>query len=144
MQMIPRLSRSRVARACVSLDGLLATGLFRALSDPNRARLVVALAGKCGDSSVGELAECLTVDVSVVSRHLARLREAGVLHAHRQGKEVRYSILFSSVAETLRRIADAIDECCPRRAGVRVEGRCVGGPARVSVRSRVTDKREER
>lgn len=104
---------SNVRRACLTLEELLGEGLFRALADANRARLLIALAGKCRDCSVKELAECLTVDVSVVSRHLARLRAAGVLQAEKRGKEVRYSIPHARLAEILRAIADAISECCP-------------------------------
>ena len=140
MHMTVRPPKARVARACVSLDGLLGTGLFKALSDPNWARLLVALAGKCRDCSVGELAQCLTVDASVVSRHLAQLREAGVLHAERSGKEVRYSIVLTRFAETLRGIADAIDECCPPGASACMENQCGCGPARVTKTSKTTHK----
>lgn len=134
MHMKQRRSRPRVDQACDALDELLASGLFKALSDPNRARLLVALAGKCRDCSVGELAQCLTVDVSVVSRHLAQLRAAGVLHAEKRGKEVRYSILFSRLSETLRGIADAIDDCCPPEMDGCSSASCGCAPAGVTQR----------
>jgi ArsR family transcriptional regulator len=129
-----------VDRACDSLDELLGSGLFKALSDPNRARLFVALAGKCRDCSVGELGQCLTVDVSVVSRHLAQLRAAGVLHAEKRGKQVRYSILFTRLGETLRGIADAIDECCPPGMDGCSGGSCGCAPTAITQRKKTTHK----
>ncbi len=54
------------------------------------------------------------MDISVVSRHLATLRDAGVLQAERRGKEVFYTLKASSLVSTLRAIADAIETCCGR------------------------------
>jgi ArsR family transcriptional regulator len=100
-----------------SLEELLSHQLFKALGDPNRLRLILALVERCRTCTVGELAKCLTVDVSVVSRHLAMLRAAGVLRAERQGKQVLYTIQFDHLAETLRGIADAIEACNPSNFG---------------------------
>jgi ArsR family transcriptional regulator, arsenate/arsenite/antimonite-responsive transcriptional repressor len=96
------------------LEELLSHHLFKALADPNRIRLLLLLAERCRTCSVGELAGCLTVDVSVVSRHLAILRAAGVLKAKKQGKEVHYALQYEHLAETLRGIGDAIGACAPR------------------------------
>ena len=50
------------------VDGLLDVELFRALADPTRVRLLACLI-KCGRGcTVGEVAECCAVDLSVVSR----------------------------------------------------------------------------
>lgn len=95
------------------LEGLLSHQLFKALGDPNRITLLLMLVEQCRTCTVGELAQCLTVDVSVVSRHLALLRAAGVLRAVKQGKHVYYAIQYDHLAETLRGIADAIEACRP-------------------------------
>lgn len=100
-----------------SLEELLSHQLFKALGDPNRIRLILALVERCRTCTVGELAECMTVDASVVSRHLALLRAAGVLKAEKRGKQVLYTIQFDHLAETLRGIADAIEACNPIRFG---------------------------
>lgn len=91
------------------LDVVLPHQLFRALADPTRVRLVNLLAERCRSCSVSELAECLDVDLSVVSRQLALLRAAGVLRATKTGRSVLYEIQFDAVAEVLRGIADALD-----------------------------------
>jgi DNA-binding transcriptional ArsR family regulator len=100
-----------------ALEELLSHQLFKALADPNRIRLLLLLAERCRTCSVGELAGCLTVDVSVVSRHLAMLRAAGVLKANKQGKEVHYALQYDHLAETLRGIGDAIVACAPSFEG---------------------------
>ncbi len=91
----------------------LAPTLFKALGDPNRLALLSRLAECRRDCTVGELAECVRVDLSVVSRHLAQLRSVGVLEAEKIGKEVHYRLNCSRLAATLRSIADALDACCP-------------------------------
>ena len=86
---------------------------FRALCDPNRIALLNRLAA-CGRAcSVSELSECCPTDFSVTSRHLATLRDAGILEAEKCGKEVRYTVRFDEVILKLRAMADAIEACCP-------------------------------
>jgi ArsR family transcriptional regulator len=91
------------------LGAVLSHQLFRALGDPTRVRLLDLLAERCRACSVSELADCLDVDLSVVSRHLALLRAAGVLRAAKTGRNVLYEIQFAALAETLRGIADTLE-----------------------------------
>jgi DNA-binding transcriptional ArsR family regulator len=112
------------------LQELFSHHLFRAMGDPNRVRLLFLIIERCRNCTVSELAECLTIDVSVVSRHLAILRAAGVLSARRDGKRVQYSIQYQQLAKTLRGIADALEACEPNlQKGARRAGQ--GSPRRV-------------
>ena len=95
-----------------ALDGLLEPALFKALGDPNRLALLLRLAAAGGPATVGALGGCCARDLSVVSRHLARLRDAGIVSAEKRGREVFYR-LNTDLAGTLRTIADALDACCP-------------------------------
>jgi len=95
-----------------ALGGLLSPALFKTLGDPNRLALLLRLAAAGGPATVSALGGCCERDLSVVSRHLARLREAGIVMAQRRGREVHYQ-LTSDLASTLRAIADALDACCP-------------------------------
>jgi len=104
---------SKPSAACCTLQTQLSPQLFKSLGDPNRIRLVLQLAACRHPCTVGELAECLTVDPSVVSRHLAFLRDAGVLQSNKAGKQVFYSLRYAEMVATLRSIADAIEVCCP-------------------------------
>ena len=86
---------------------------FKALGDPGRISILSELAQCENPCTVTEIANKCPVDVSVVSRHLAVLRDAGILKSEKRGKQVYYSVLFSDIANTLREMADAIDKCCP-------------------------------
>ena len=105
-----------IPRCCRRLKELLSPPFFRALGDPNRLALLTRLAGCCEPCTVTELSACCPVDLSVVSRHLAILREAGIVQSERRGKEVYYRVRFDVLSQTFRQIADAIDACGPSSA----------------------------
>ena len=94
------------------LADLLDPVFFKALGDPNRIALLSHLAGLCRPCTVTAMTCCCPVDVSVVSRHLAMLRDAGIVQAERRGKEVHYTVRYDILAQTFRRIAEAIEACC--------------------------------
>jgi ArsR family transcriptional regulator len=102
----------QAARRSAPLDKALDAGLFKALSDPTRLRLLASLA-KCGRMcSVSEVAECCSVDFSVVSRHLAMLADAGILDSHKQGRTVLYQVRYGHLGKTFRALARAFNDCC--------------------------------
>ncbi len=105
--------RKNTANCCGDVAELMQPAFFKAPSDPNRIAILARLAECCRACTVSEIAECCPVNVSVVSRHLAMLRDAGILEARKVGKEVHYSVRYSALADSLRQIADAIDACCP-------------------------------
>lgn len=96
----------------------LAAGLpvsfFKALADPNRVALVSWLTWQRQPRTVTEIAEsgCCPVDLSVVSRHLGLLRDAGVLESERRGREVYYWVGVGPLVTALRRMADLLETCC--------------------------------
>ncbi|MFA5263468.1 MAG: metalloregulator ArsR/SmtB family transcription factor [Opitutaceae bacterium] len=101
---------------CCGLAAHLPPKLFKALSDPKRLSLCVRLAELRKPCTVGQIAEGSDVDLSVVSRHLAILRDAGIIECEKRGKEVWCGVKTTTVADVLRTIADAFEACCP--AGV--------------------------
>lgn len=103
--------------SCCALDDLLEPRLFRALSDGNRLTLLSRLAVSTRPLTVGELDSCCPIDLSVVSRHLAVLRDAGVVRAEKRGREVYYTVLCEPLAGLLRRVAQALDECAASGCG---------------------------
>ncbi|MFO0827562.1 MAG: metalloregulator ArsR/SmtB family transcription factor [Phycisphaerales bacterium] len=110
----------QAARCCGPIDDLLDPQFFKALCDPTRSKLIACLA-KCGrPCSVTEVAECCSVDFSVVSRHLALMARAGVLESSKIGRSVHYRVRFHELAVALRDLADAIESYCPDSVG----GRC--------------------
>jgi ArsR family transcriptional regulator, arsenate/arsenite/antimonite-responsive transcriptional repressor len=64
--------------------------VFKALSDPNRIRIVKMLEGK--ELCVCEVREVLDLSSSTVSKHLSILRDAGLILDAKDGKWVNYCL----------------------------------------------------
>jgi ArsR family transcriptional regulator, arsenate/arsenite/antimonite-responsive transcriptional repressor len=64
--------------------------IFKALSDPNRLRILKALQSKT--LCVCEVKEMLKLANSTVSEHLRILKESGFIMEEREGKWMNYSI----------------------------------------------------
>lgn len=120
---VPRTPRQ--AAACSGpIDALLDPELFKAIGDTTRARLLGCMI-KCGrPCGVGEVAECCSVDLSVVSRHLRLLERSGWLESTKKGREVRYAVRCAALCATLRRLADELESCCGVGSS---QGGCCGG-----------------
>ena len=118
------MTPKQAAKCCAPVDELLDPEFFKSLCDPTRLKLLACLA-KCGRAcSVTEVAECCSVDFSVVSRHLAILEKAGVLESAKEGRTVFYEVRYEWLAETLHALADAIAGCCPNGQGGARKGEC--------------------
>ncbi len=119
------MSPKQASTCCGPIDNLLNPDLFKALSDPTRAKLLGCLV-KCGRAcSVTEVAECCSVDFSVVSRHLQVLERGGIVESTKDGRTVSYAVKYGHVCQTLRSLAEAIEVCCPAdQAGACAEGCC--------------------
>lgn len=97
---------------CPQITEILEPRFFKALCDPNRIALLARLA-ECGKPcSVTEMSACCPVNISVVSRHLSILKDAGILAAERRGKEVYYSVCCPEIVSRLRNLASALEACC--------------------------------
>ncbi|MEY2514656.1 MAG: hypothetical protein QOJ89_2014 [bacterium] len=63
--------------------------VFAALADPTRRAVLSAVAA--GEASTAtEIAERLPISRQAVAKHLAQLREARLVDAHRAGRETRF------------------------------------------------------
>ena len=83
---------------------------------------------KCGRAcSVTEVAECCSVDFSVVSRHLVMLAQAGVLDSSKRGRIVSYRVRYEPLSRLFRALADAIDDCGPADCSALRDTDCCGG-----------------
>ncbi len=112
MRRPPRDPRA-AARRAAAVDRRLDPDLFKALSDPTRAKLLACLV-KCGrPCSVSEVAACCAVDFSVVARHLGLLARIDLLAVEKKGRTVWYHARGAMLAARLRALADAIDEWRP-------------------------------
>lgn len=125
MVQVSKRGASKSGRCCNGLSDLLSPRLFKALSDTKRISLLVRLAEGRRPCTISELTEGSGIDMSVVSRHLALLREAGIIKCVKRGKEVWCSVEKGGVVQLLRDLADALDACCPDELH-QVQGEVVG------------------
>lgn len=77
-----------------------AAGMFRALGDPARLRLLEYLAS--GEKCVSELALESEQEVSTISQRLKVLRSERLIERRRQGKHIYYSLQDQHVFDLVR------------------------------------------
>lgn len=79
---------------------------LKALAHPVRLGIIEHL--KSGESSVGDMVRGLAVEQSALSKHLAVLRQAGILSSRQEGVSVRYAIRDREIFSVLRPIAEIL------------------------------------
>jgi len=89
-------------KQAVSLDRF-----FRALADPTRLRLINLIAGQ--ELCVCYLVVVIDVPQPKISRHLAYLRQAGIVAARREGKWMHYRLTTPADAHAAAILATTID-----------------------------------
>ena len=102
-------------KGCCGIPGIPNHRFLKAISDSTRLRILAYLAEVNKPQMVNEIATHFPIDVSVVSRHLAILRNEGILLAEKQGKEVYYSVRYEFLSSIFRSFADAIESCCQHK-----------------------------
>ena len=96
---------------------------LKTLADPVRLRLLWLLSDG-GEHCVCRLVEALDLPQSTVSRHLGRLREAGLVRGRREGTWMHYSLVTPpprqrAVLAAVTRLLAATDEAPALRAACR-------------------------
>ena len=92
--------------------------VFSALADPNRRRLVSAIADR-GPATATELAAELPVTRQAVAKHLAALNEAGLVESRREGRETRYELTPGPLGTAMDWMASVGAEWDARLAALR-------------------------
>jgi DNA-binding transcriptional ArsR family regulator len=90
---------------CETRESALAR-LGRALADPTRCRILVALLD--GPNYPARLAADLDLTRSNVSNHLSCLRGCGLVVAVYQGRQVRYELSDPHLARALRELVEVV------------------------------------
>jgi len=86
--------------------------VFAALGDDTRWSILAALGE--GEASASALAERLPVSRQAIAKHLAVLRDAGLVEPVRVGRELRYRVLGAQLSATAQQL-DAIGAEWDRR-----------------------------
>jgi DNA-binding transcriptional ArsR family regulator len=82
------------------------TRFGRALADPTRCRILVALLD--GTHYPAQLAQQLGLTRSNVSNHLACLRGCGLVVASYEGRQVRYTLADDHLSRALRKLVQVV------------------------------------
>jgi ArsR family transcriptional regulator len=84
--------------------GTPSNGAFRALADHTRREIVRMLRG--GPRTSGEIAARFESSWPTISRHLAVLRDAGLVLAERKGQEIHYEVNTSVFQDLVQYLMD--------------------------------------
>jgi DNA-binding transcriptional ArsR family regulator len=108
--------------------------LFRALCEPARIDILRQLT-ILGRVDIGTLAERLPQDRSVISRHLAVLRDAEIVRREKRGRSVYFEVdgpaVVAQLEAALTRFRAIVPLCCPPPASPSgITCGAAGGPAR--------------
>src|SRR3989338_3032340 len=79
---------------------------LKSLAHPSRLRILEYL--KKGESSVGQMVNDLRLEQSGLSKHLAVLRQAGILSSRQEKVSVFYAIRDRDIFQVLRPIAEIL------------------------------------
>ena len=90
------------------------TGVFRALADPTRRRILQDLQGV--ELNAGDIASRFTITAPSVSRHLGVLRSAGLVVERRDGNRVFYSLVEDRLALCVGQFLSIV---CPEQVVLR-------------------------
>jgi len=82
--------------------------LCLAMSHPHRLEIVNLL--KAGPKRVTDIADAVQISQTAASRHLAVLRNAGILAANRQGTDVIYQVAHPKIVSICEMMRDVLSE----------------------------------
>lgn len=98
---------------------VLDAAFFKALQEPARIAVLRRLM-LLGRADIGQIAEALPQERSVISRHLQILQEAGIVCSCKQGRHRFYEVDGPAVLRNLQAITDRLASiasfCCPAAA----------------------------
>ena len=94
------------------------TAVFRALADPTRRQILQYLKG--GELAAGEIVARLPISGPSVSRHLAILKSAGLVHERRDGNRILYRLDADRLTLT---VTDFVSAVCPAQISLRRRAR---------------------
>jgi DNA-binding transcriptional ArsR family regulator len=83
-----------------------AGAVFAALADPTRRAMLHTLRAQ-PDATASGLAGELPMTRQAVSKHLGALARAGLVEAHREGRETRYTLTPAPLADAMEWMAEA-------------------------------------
>jgi len=101
--------------------------VFKALGDPTRLAIVRMLAEN-GEMCVCKIVDDLNMGQSAVSHHMAKLKQAGLLHSRRDGQWIHYSLNVDAIKNGLlaflHEVVDAAEKVAEKSNATSVGSCC--------------------
>jgi ArsR family transcriptional regulator len=98
----------------------MVSGRFRALGEPSRLKLLIAL--ESGEKCVNALAEATGLTQANVSRHLHELTQCGILGRRKAGLQVFYHVTDPTIFEMCDHVCGSLINGITERAGAFEKG----------------------
>jgi ArsR family transcriptional regulator, arsenate/arsenite/antimonite-responsive transcriptional repressor len=105
--------------------------IFKALSDPNRIRIIKMLGER--ELCMCEVREVLKLSNSTVSKHLTVLRDAGLLLDSKDGRWVNFRLNSKTESQFIRSILTVIRNSFDDDETIRDDGKAVHRVDRVKI-----------
>ncbi len=84
----------------------LMASILKAISHPLRLEIIELLEDREA-LSVAEIRDQIDAEQSLLSHHLIKMKDKGVLKSHRKGRHIYYTLAF----EQITKIFDCMDKC---------------------------------
>lgn len=96
-------------RTSIGTDDMMR--LLDGVRDPHRLEIIFLL-GKNNPMNVSEISAQFHISRPGISHHLKVLKDARIVSSEKIGQEVYYRLDREWIVAGLRKIADAIEDCC--------------------------------
>ena len=94
----------RKARAQINNERLqVSSDILRALAHPLRMKILEFI-DKNKTINVNKIYNTLKLEQSITSQHLKILRASGLVHTHREGKFIHYTVDYPRLANAMRAV----------------------------------------
>ncbi len=99
-------------RTAVSINNQklkFSSDVLRALAHPLRMKILEFI-DKNKTINVNKIYNTLKLEQSITSQHLKILRSSGLVHTHREGKYIHYTIDYPKLASTIKAVGAFLEE----------------------------------
>jgi DNA-binding transcriptional ArsR family regulator len=99
----------RKARAQINNERLqVSSDILRALAHPLRMKILEFI-DKNKTINVNKIYNTLKLEQSITSQHLKILRASGLVHTHREGKFIHYTVDYPKLVNAMRAVDGFLD-----------------------------------
>jgi DNA-binding transcriptional ArsR family regulator len=99
----------RKARAQINNERLqVSSDILRALAHPLRMKILEFI-DKNKTINVNKIYNTLKLEQSITSQHLKILRSSGLVHTHREGKFIHYTVDYPKLVNAMRAVDGFLD-----------------------------------